>query len=141
MSLRSWKSQYLFLGVSTEDKILVRTTLRLWTGLKGENLERHGVRKSPFSNLLYSKESGDTLPISFSRIPLCIKHLYGEHSCKECPVYKHLGNKQCNEGEDSPYRIWLREGEPSKMLMALYAVTSKLNKEAQRNSTRKGGHV
>jgi len=95
MSLTTWKQEFYTTPATTpQDKLsAIEHSLKKWRGLTKENLERHQVAKN--NKFIFDiKDKTDALLIAGSSCALCC--LYYLDGCEGCPLYRSLGNIECD---------------------------------------------
>jgi len=126
MSYESWKQEFL-----------TGTDLEKWIGLRPENLEKHGLKfkgkvviengKSVFRKVVI--ENGKSVfRVDGSTCQLCRDNF---RRCYNCPLYQSLGEKYCDDDDDSPYVIFIKTGNPEPMIGALEKIKDKLPKRTE----------
>ena len=116
MSIESWKAE--FYPVDADDPSVnntlaaIRHSLLKWTGLRKDNIERHGGYP------IELVRSGETCA-------LCVRYVYAVGDCRDCPISKARGNRCCStcgpNESDSPWRMWTLYRDPEPMIAALEA--------------------
>ena len=103
-------------------------TIKKWSGLAPGYLKRHGLYLNGYW-LYESDNSHGSFPFSTQNCALCLKTMNSEgvKDCRQCPLYKFLGNNQCDSGPMSPFKQ-LREGEYLPMLNILKQIKKEQKK-------------
>lgn len=135
MSAKSWQQEFYPTpahSCSAEDA--VKHSLLKWTGLRDENLKRHGVRLTNGGRIM-TVESDDLktridygIIIDSRSCALCI-HYTGLYisDCINCPVYRVRENTKCDsktsdeldKNVESPWFIFKQRGDPEPMIKVL----------------------
>ena len=133
MSLETWKAVYYPVPadqVSAEDSLL--HTKQKWTGMRRENLERHGVHTIekflfdvPVPTGRNLVDDTDEFRIGSLSCALCCHYLHREKpktSCAMCPLFQVREGIACTSvrPEDSkgrsPFNNWILYADPEPML-------------------------
>ncbi len=127
MSLQSWKNEFYSIPADQcpVDEA-INHSIRKWTGLRAENIARHGLRFSQ-SLLQVDESSKSRLDIDSSSCALChhyMRNPEGDYNnCSACPLYQARNNTSCDKrmpGESfSPYLIGTVQDNPEPMLQWL----------------------
>jgi hypothetical protein len=122
MSLQTWKDEfYSDPNVKMTKKQVIQHSLKKWTGLRKENLEKHDCRYNGSRGQI---EDGydEPLGIDTGSCALCVKYLNWDadinNVCRKCPLYESLG-EQCDAYGNSPFQIWIGTHDPEPMIEAL----------------------
>ena len=134
MSVETWKKE--FYRTSRKSDYFSKMSwlraldhsIRKWSGLSPENLKKHKVRLIDDDLANVDDEFGERFTFTADTCALCRKcdtpGLTGP-DCEKCPLYKSLGNHQCDDNYQganiifsSPYSK-LYDGEYLPMLNAL----------------------
>lgn len=128
MSLDTWKAEFYPIPadqVPVEDAL--DHSIKKWSGLTKENMEKHGVRFVESYCCLTTDSDvafNPVLGIDAGTCALCLHHL--KTKCKTCPIVLHTGDQEarCNK----QYRAFAHEfaQDPIPMVNLLNSV-----KEAQ----------
>ena len=118
MSIESWKAEFYPIGAKDVPKqhALGHSIIK-WHGLRKENLRKHGCRILWRSEVV--DDAGCGLEIDANSCALCT--YYWSHSgCGSCPLAIARGGVACDkerhDEQFSPYKHWLRTGNPMPML-------------------------
>lgn len=116
MSLETWKAEFYPIEarkVPVEDA--VQHSLNKWRGLTKENLDKHELTLDEYSVLIDDEDN--EFGVDAYSCALCQKYRY----CDGCPLANVLGRSCDNEddGEHSPYGLFVEEGNPLPMIAAL----------------------
>lgn len=127
MSLASWMAEFYPIPA---DKVpieqAVSHSLQKWIGLRQANLENHDCKINRNNSVCevgteYDRHS-EVLEIQGSSCSLCHHHRI-RLSCKTCPLYQHLGGRQCDNeqlnGTSSAFDSWQYDTNPEPMIKAL----------------------
>lgn len=108
MSLETWKAEFYSVSAPEcpEEKALQHTLLK-WTGLRLENLAKHGVFHH--GNYIMDKHS-NIFAISTRTCALCCWY-YKDGKCKGCPLYCCF-----RPSETSPYTQYTKNRDPEPMI-------------------------
>lgn len=138
MSLKSWREEFYPINIEDIQNFkelseyeLIQISLTKWLGLLKENLDKHDVdteHKKVFEThwLDNFQNCEDYVEIAAESCSLCVRFLYRDnphnpyptYACFECPLYKALGDKRCDDyGE--PFHIWICTSNPEPMIKAL----------------------
>ena len=129
MTLETWKKEFY----PKEPKArmtkveAIEHSLRKWKGLTQENTEKHFVEIE--EGYVVEKDMYgvvDTFCVDSYSCALCIKYFdyvtsrqdYMKSECRKCPLAKCLGGR-CDDGDNSPYRIFMDANNPYPMITAL----------------------
>lgn len=123
MSIETWKAEFYRTEPSDcKKEDAVQHSLTKWRGLTQENLDKHGLRKvGP-----HLTDSKYQFYINDATCSLCFYYLKNNRTvvdakynrCSGCPIYLATGCP-CDEGELSPYKMWLLGNNPSPMINLL----------------------
>lgn len=137
MSIQTWKEEYYPVSAAevaaTGNAIdITEHSLRKWIGLLPDNLAKHGVRKGTVVRDLLYDGGPEPFTVTSDTCALCKQYSKVERTiwCEECPLYRSLGNKPCDENYNSPYLVWRSNGNPQPMIDALCATLEMLRNEA-----------
>lgn len=120
MPIETWKAEFEPTGAHTPGFTVVDAiehSLRRWTGLRHENLEKHGLRRyhaKSITGVVGPKGQLTLLHFGRNDCALCVKFLNDD--CEGCPL-EEIG-KGCLSLK-SPYRIAKITGNEEPMLQAL----------------------
>jgi hypothetical protein len=118
-------------------------SIRKWTGLLPENLEKHGV-EARFLDV-YDGDTHVTCTLDTS-CALCTHYLIRDANnkkCPLCPITKSRGTP-CDVSKGytpSPWAEWLRIGDPRPMLDALKAAKESIEGGRDLNALRRRGQI
>lgn len=128
MSLKTWKAEFYPVAPkkSMTTKEAIEHSLAKWIGLRKKNLKKHEV--GIFSNNMLANLSHETgfLEIDASSCALC-KKFYAPDSvfvddevgCPNCPLRNVLGEVCDADPSESPYCVFIENGNPEPMIKAL----------------------
>lgn len=124
MTLSTWKTEFYPTEASECSKEdAIEHSLRKWSGLRKEALERHEAYSSHSGNVIDG--SGGVIFVGANNCALC-HHFYDEDTypaCSACPLAKSRNGAPCdskNLGESSaPWFHWTRNSDPEPMIAAL----------------------
>lgn len=94
MSYRTWKKEFYPKDAATKmsTRDAIEHSLRKWTGLLKENLEKHNMTLD--GRDLVEKRTGlNMLTIDSGTCVLCHQFIMVDHDCYNCPLYQSLGHK------------------------------------------------
>ncbi len=121
MSLQSWKEEFYPIAAreaATDDATALAHSLQKWTGLRPENLQKHGMQQAGYS----ITDGMEGLCIDGNSCALCRFHdpdsLGEPEGCKDCPLYQVWGCSCDPYGEETygPYRQFILLGDPEPMI-------------------------
>jgi len=118
MSKESWIEEFYKNGVEniTSEKEAVERSLKKWTGLLPENLEKHELLADRYLNI---REPDDTLvmDVDGSNCGLCE---YYDDACQGCSISRFTKTEGCMD-EGSAWLSWAeaRNGDPKPMVKLL----------------------
>jgi predicted RNase H-like HicB family nuclease len=128
MSLETWKAEfYPTPAAECPAHKAVAHALRKWTGLRTENLARHGLyREKDYSSIRFygsRDESAARMVISSDNCALCVHYI--DDSCTGCPLRDALDDKCYAHATGqtlSPWAEWIDNHDPEPMIAALTAL-------------------
>lgn len=135
MSIETWKEEFYPHRADSAEahEQAVDHSLQKWTGLRPENLERHGLVQ--FGSDLFDVQDSDRLHYRFiidsETCALCSVYLEkgARIKCKTCPLYKARGGVQCDDprGDEScsPYRYGVQMAAPNPEPMIVWLLKTK----------------
>ena len=117
MSLQSWKDEfYPVRAVDVPAEKALDHSIQKWEGLLPKNLHRHGV---VFKEGALVDDVGKVrLAINSLSCALCMRY----PGCSKCPLAVGRGGVPCDQatpGEESPWLIFIEQGDPVPMLEEL----------------------
>lgn len=131
MSITTWVQEFYSVDarqVAVPDSIT--HSLLKWTGLRAENLNKHGVYPSEHSNRRLIDDDCESYGffLSSENCALCV-HFYDDepegysHACKDCPLSKARGGVACTSPliakDKSPWNAWTDDLNPEPMIFWL----------------------
>lgn len=124
MSLKSWKKEFYCMEANqTTEATALDHSIRKWTGLLPQNLQKHFMKKN---GRFIVDNTDNKLEIDNFSCALCF-HYDKEvgHECKNCPLYQIRGNNRCDSRNfdienEQPYYYWKFLDDPTIMLGWLY---------------------
>lgn len=127
MSLKTWKKEFYSQDPTKKmTKVAaVKHSIKKWKGLRPENLKKHGLGYFDVKGLQDS--DGDEFWVSSGSCALCRKYYDDEQQdknpCYRCPLYKSLGNIECDGVDDMPFVLFVdNNNDPEPMIAALEKV-------------------
>lgn len=117
MSIKTWKEEFYLVDARDVPKEeALAHSIKKWRGLTPENLAKHDLRR--LGSYLHDDYGACAyFGIDTSSCALCT-HYYSPGECYGCPLYQHLGAR-CDNDLDSPYGIFVGDGDPKPMIVAL----------------------
>lgn len=121
MTLISWLNEFYPVEIDdldSDQKAYLEHSIRKWTGLRPENLAKHGME--------FEKDGGwieeidmpmQIFWIDASTCALCRAYQESSNDCTICPLYALLDSR-CDQDE-MPFSIWSETGDPEPMIKAL----------------------
>ena len=133
MSLKTWMDEFYPmqaesvafnpLKATKQDDLKMLQHARLkWTGLKPENLKKHGCYKN-YPKSIVDDDDNHSFSIAWDTCALCITYMHENPSivmgerCEGCPL-KVVRGMPCDIGTTSynPYKMFVDLGDPEPML-------------------------
>lgn len=129
MSLESWKEEFYPVEASkcSREEALNHSLLK-WSGLKKENLDKHGLTFLMGDILYGDLRTGQLFQIDASTCALCYHHRCeneDEELCATCPLSIARGGASCDrflpDEHRTPFGRWCGKADPIPMLEVMAA--------------------
>lgn len=136
MSLETWKKEFYSQDPTKRmTKVAaVKHSIKKWVGLRPENLKKHKLSYFDVKGL--QDVDGNKFWVNSSSCALCVKYYddqQDKNSCYRCPLYKSLGNIECDGSDDMPFMLFVdNKNDPEPMIAALEKVLAEIENESTR---------
>jgi len=118
MSLSTWNAEFYPIEAwEISEQNAVAHSLRKWSGLRPENMKRHGIKRSE-RGVIYD-EDYHLFVFDDRSCALCFHHLLLDGECGFCPVAVLSGRTCDNDDDMSEYLDWYFHDDPEPMIMLL----------------------